>query len=42
MIGLLPGVMERADLIGVERDSVTVFVTVVGGVGSNIGKTTED
>lgn len=36
------GVVERADLVGVERDRVTFFVTVVGGVGSNMGNTRED
>lgn len=34
--------MERADLVGVERDRVTFFVTVVGTVGSNMGNTRED
>lgn len=30
--------MERADLVGVERNSVAFLVTVVGGIGSDAGE----
>lgn len=33
----LPGVVEGADLIGVEGDDVVFIVAVIGGVGSDEG-----
>lgn len=34
----LPGVVKRADLVGIERDRVTLLIAVVGGVRSDMGQ----
>lgn len=36
----LPGVVERANLVGVERNGVTNLEAVIGGIGSNVDKAT--
>jgi hypothetical protein len=33
----LPGVVKGADLVGVERDGIAFFVTVIGSIGSDPG-----
>lgn len=38
----LPGVVERTDLVGVQRYEFTFLVPVVGAIGSHVGRAAGD
>ena len=37
-----PGVVKGTNFVGVKRDGVSILVTVIGGIGSNVGSLKRD